>query len=225
MLSTKKIVFMVMAISLLGLFNFSVLTSSTINNNSNNTNINISNEYKVNSLTHTPKNVTDGIHFYEIIVGWHNEPAVSGEFNDIEIYVYLYSSDNTSYTPVLGADNNLSVTLTKGGSTFNFPTPALYPVDEVPGLYLVPFEPTQPGSDYITHINGILGTKPLNNFSLALDEVGTPVLFPSTTNPISSINNQVSSLNNMVIVSFIFTGLVLIVSVVGFYFNFSKLKK
>ena len=176
----KIAIIMLFFVSFIGVFNFSMNTISNSKSQTISTNIVHFNEYKISGLEHIHVNVSN----YEIVIGWVNEPAYAGVFNAVSVEISMWTNGNTSSVPIVGAEANLTITISKGG--VSTPPQSLIPSDEVPGFYTVPFMPSQVGGTYVTHTNGILGNYKITDLQIGLDDPSSPLVFPSIQSSSSS---------------------------------------
>jgi hypothetical protein len=84
---------------------------------------------------------------YDVEVGWHSEPAFTGQVNGVELIVLKDKQ------PVLGVERTLKLEVLFGGKSKVFP---LEPDDENPGHYVAVVLPTRPG-DFTFHFTGKIG--------------------------------------------------------------------
>jgi hypothetical protein len=98
---------------------------------------------------------------YEIVIGWHVEPAYQGEVNGLEFFV----TNMVTEEPVTGLEDSLQLAITYGSSTIELPVEAQWGQD---GAYIGYAIPTVAG-DYTAHIWG--------------DIEGTPVDVSMTSGP------------------------------------------
>ena len=93
---------------------------------------------------------------YSFVVGFINEPAISGDSNGIFLEVTMGNA------PVEGLGDTLTAQIIVGDQSKDI---ALTPVFDTPGAYEAVFIPTAPG-DYTFHFTGMIG-------DVAIDETFT----------------------------------------------------
>jgi hypothetical protein len=98
---------------------------------------------------------------YELVIGFHNEPAYQGEPNGLDLFV----TDTTTNEPVNGLEETLNVEIIYGASKKEL---TLEPQFGQDGAYTADLLPTEAG-DYTWHIWG--------------DIEGTPVDVSMTSSP------------------------------------------
>ena len=98
---------------------------------------------------------------YELVIGFHNEPAYQGEPNGLDLFV----TNVTTNEPVNGLEDTLRVEIIYGASKKELPIRAQFGQD---GAYTADVLPTETG-DYTWHIWG--------------DIEGTPVDVSMTSSP------------------------------------------
>lgn len=84
----------------------------------------------------------------EFVVGWRSEPPVVGVLNGLDLAIHRHPSEE----PVIGAEANLTTTLSAGPSSV---TKGLKPQFGRPGWYTFDLVPTREG-DYSVRIQGTL---------------------------------------------------------------------
>jgi hypothetical protein len=109
------------------------------------------------ALAHGRTEVSD----YELVIGFHNEPAYQGEPNGLDLFV----TNMTTNEPVNGLEDTLQVEIIYGASKRELPLRAQFGQD---GAYTADVLPTEAG-DYTWHIWG--------------DIEGTPVDVSMTSSP------------------------------------------
>ena len=227
-MKTKKLIFiMIMALFAISVLAASPNTASIANPES--TSLQVSHRtvlMKTSSLAHEHVNISAD---YEIVVGWVTEPPVVGVFNGVLIEINMFTNGGANTTPVIGAENNLTVYIINGGLQTD--PSNLNPIDESPGSYSVPLLPTLTG-EYSVNITGTLGTTSVNE-KLALDEVNpaSNVVFPyvdvnaAQDSSISSLNDQINGLNSLIYLLSGVLFITLIVAVVSVVFSYSAMNK
>ena len=100
---------------------------------------------------------------YELVIGFHNEPAFQGEPNGLDLFV----TNRTTNEPVKGLEETLQVEIIYGASTRELVLETQFGQD---GAYTAYVLPTEAG-DYTWHIWG--------------DIEGTPVDVSMTSSPVT----------------------------------------
>jgi hypothetical protein len=91
---------------------------------------------------------------YEIVIGFHNEPAYQSDLNGIEFFV----TNTKTEEPVMGLEDTLQLEITYGASTRELPVSAQWGQD---GAYIGYVIPTEAG-DYTAHIWGTIEGTPVD---------------------------------------------------------------
>ena len=119
----------------------------------------------INKIDHIHYNISSQ---YEVIV--HQvEPVRTGSDNDIMLMINQFLNGGANKTPVVSAEQNLSISILREDVVFS--TPTLIPSDTKNGTYFVPFKPVKAGS-YFLHITGVLGTNSINE-NIPLEKVSS----------------------------------------------------
>lgn len=139
---------------------------------------------------------------YEIVFGWQVEPAYAGIYNGPEMTI----TDATTEEPVVGAEENLELSVTFGGKTKALD---LRPAWNEPGRYVAYLTPTRPG-DYVFELTGTISTTDAITptvVNLTFDsadgefssiEPASDLLFPDTTADIISLQRQIDTLKKQI---------------------------
>jgi hypothetical protein len=91
---------------------------------------------------------------YELVIGFHNEPAYQSEPNGLDLFV---TNTNTG-EKVNGLEDTLKAELIYGSATKELPVEAQFGED---GAYTAHVQPTQAG-DYTWHIFGMIEATPVD---------------------------------------------------------------
>jgi hypothetical protein len=91
---------------------------------------------------------------YELVIGFHNEPAYQGEPNGLDLFV----TNMTTNEPVNGLEETLQVEIIYGASKQELPLRAQFGQD---GAYTADVLPTEAG-DYTWHIWGEIEGTPVD---------------------------------------------------------------
>jgi hypothetical protein len=91
---------------------------------------------------------------YELVIGFHNEPAYQGEPNGLDLFV----TKTTTNEPVNGLEDTLQVEVIYGASSQELPIRAQFGQD---GAYTAYILPTEAG-DYTWHIWGKIEGTPVD---------------------------------------------------------------
>ena len=93
----------------------------------------------INKIDHIHYNISSQ---YEVIV--HQvEPVRTGSDNDIMVMINQFIDDGANKTPVINADQNLSISILREDVVFS--TPTINPSTTTNGTYFVPFKPAKAG--------------------------------------------------------------------------------
>jgi hypothetical protein len=102
------------------------------------------------ALAHGQTEVGD----YELEIGFHNEPAIQGEPNGLDLFVH----NQTTGEPVKGLEETLKAEIIYGSSS---KTMAIEPQEDLDGAYTAFVIPTEVG-DYTWHIFGMIEETPVD---------------------------------------------------------------
>ena len=91
---------------------------------------------------------------YELVIGFHNEPAYQGEPNGLDLFV----TNTTTNEPINGLEETLQVEIIYGASKQELPIRAQFGQD---GAYTADVLPTEAG-DYTWHIWGEIEGTPVD---------------------------------------------------------------
>jgi hypothetical protein len=91
---------------------------------------------------------------YELVIGFHNEPAYQGEPNGLDLFV----TNKTTGEKIKGLEDTLKAEIVYGSSRKALPIEPQWGED---GAYTAYVQPTQAG-DYTWHIFGTINTTPVD---------------------------------------------------------------
>jgi hypothetical protein len=149
------------------------------------------------------KHVTVGE--YELTVGWRDEPAVAGSLNGLDLGIAWTSNA----TPVLNAQNDLTVVLSFGSSSVS---KDLEPQFGRAGWYTFDVIPTRPGV-YSVRLSGTLGATSVDE-TVDLDAVGpaAALAFPAADPTAGELKAQLDAMQVQWILSIVLGAVGLIVA-------------
>jgi hypothetical protein len=146
---------------------------------------------------HTPVTVGE----YELLVGWRDEPPVSGSLNGLDLRIL-----NGTREPVLNAEQTLTAVLSSGTASVS---KDLSPQFGRPGWYTFDVIPTRPGN-YSVRLQGTLGTTSVD-VSVFLEDVGpsADLAFPVADPTASDLQARLDTLQLLLILALVlaFVGL------------------
>jgi hypothetical protein len=134
---------------------------------------------------------------YELVIGFHNEPAYQGEPNGLDLFV----TKTTTNEPVNGLEDTLQVEVIYGASSQELPIRAQFGQD---GAYTAYILPTEAG-DYTWHIWGDIEGTPVDvsmtsspdTFSSV--EPKSAVAFPAVEPTLKELRDQVQMASTIAI--------------------------
>ena len=125
---------------------------------------------------------------YELVIGFHNEPAYQGEPNGLDLFV----TNMTTNEPVNGLEDTLQVEIIYGASKQELDLRAQFGQD---GAYTADLLPTQTG-DYTWHIWGEIEGTPVDvSMTSSPDTFGSveaksEVAFPAAEPTVQELQDQ-----------------------------------
>jgi hypothetical protein len=154
---------------------------------------------------------------YELVIGFHNEPAYQGEPNGLDLFV----TNHETSEPVNGLEETLSVEIIYGSSKKELQIEPQWGQD---GAYTAYVIPTETG-DYTWHIFGMIEETPVDVSMTSSPDTFSPVdskssvSFPSAESSTAELAAQATSTSSTAQTALIVGAIGVIIGLLGLVFG------
>jgi hypothetical protein len=150
---------------------------------------------------------------YDVVIGFHNEPAVVGMLNSLDLFVTKTDTGD----PVNGLEQTLQAEVTFGSQTKQVD---LYPQEDLDGAYGADIIPTRAG-DYTWHIWGDIEGTPadvsMTSSPTTFDTVAEPseLSFPDAEPSLENLSAQAGAARQSALIALVVGVVGVLIGVVG----------